>query len=761
MIVQQDQINWSAEAMAIDIEAAARAAVPGGEVRSDGRYYVLNPRRNDHEIGSFSISIRTGQWSDFAVIEGIASGHDVISFWAYARNVNNVVALRQIHDALSGQPARVPSGEPVVNYTVVMPIPIGNKIPDRGHHPTLQYPDIIHTYTNINGEALCYVCRWEANGRRKKEIRPYCMVVISNGDLDLDKAQWRWLAPPTRPLYGLNRLVEAERLIIVEGEKKADIASTVSARRDVWISWMGGAKTVPIIDITPLRGWTKPIILWPDKSEVGIRAMANLAQRLVSELGITPQVMEFPPDEDLSDDWDVADAVESGWTRKDIEDFIELLTTSEPEPSKRIEGFHPIQRWPIEREKQKDVFVKVDCIENVRHMLREYGIQVRYNEMRREIDYKFPRSFRLTVKDHLMQSRLRREITNLRTKNSFPRDNYKDWIAGIAEENAYHPFIEWSDSRFDGEVYDGSDHIGVLVDLMTSPISREEVYAKFKRWLISLVAVTYRERKGPHGIDPVAHGVLTLVGPQGIGKTSIFSCLLPPSMSRLGAALNPENKDSVIQCTNRAIVEWGEADSMNRTSSNIAAIKAHVTMSSDMIRMPYAECALEYPRMTVYCASVNNQEFLSDDENRRWWCIPVTCIQYDRPLNIKQLWAQAVALYRAGEQWWLNQDEGYLNALTNVDHRKVDPIEERLFSHYDWRSTGQWTAKTSTDILLEMGYANPTAQQKAIVGRVLSKLADRGITTRTMSKGYPKYKVPKISQVIECVDSPNVPKLLP
>lgn len=758
-MIVHDQINWSAEASSINIEAAATLAAPGGEVRKDGRYYVLNPRRSDTELGSFSISIRTGQWADFAVMDGSASGHDVISFWAYVREVNNAVALKQIRDALTGKSFTPTSDEPKVEYTVIMPIPQGMRIPDRGHHPTLQYPDIVHTYTNINGDAICYVCRWEAKGRRKKEIRPYCLAVISNQDYDL--AQWRWMAPPHRPLYGLSRLGEADRLIVVEGEKKADAASTVSSRRDVWISWMGGARAVAHVDITPLRGWAKPLILWPDKSEVGIEAMNTLAQRLVRELGLTPQVMRFPPDEDLSDDWDVGDAIESGWTRKDIEEFIVTLTTTEPDPARRIEGFHPITNWPIEREKAKDIFVKVDCIENIRHMLKEYGIRVRYNEMRREIDYAFPKSFRLTVKDHLKQSRLRREITNLRTKNNFPKDNYKEWIAGIAEENAFHPFVEWSDARFDGEHYDGGDHIGTLVDLMTSSLSREEVYAKFKRWLISLVAVTYRERKGPHGIDPIAHGVLTLVGPQGIGKTSIFSCLLPPSMTRLGAALNPEIKDSVIQCTNRAIVEWGEADSMNRTSSNIAAIKAHVTLSSDMIRMPYAECAMEYPRMTIYCASVNTQEFLSDDENRRWWCIPVSCIQYDRPINIKQLWAQAVALYRAGEQWWLSSDEGHLNAMTNTDHRKVDPIEERLFSHYDWRSPGLWDAKTGTDILLEMGYLNPTAQQKSIVGRVLSKLVEKGITTRTMSKGYPKYKVPKISQVIEVVDSPNKPRLLP
>ena len=66
--------------------------LPGG--RKQGCEYVaLNPTRVDRNLGSFRINIHTQQWADFATED---RGGDLISLWAYVRNINNVEAAKQL-----------------------------------------------------------------------------------------------------------------------------------------------------------------------------------------------------------------------------------------------------------------------------------------------------------------------------------------------------------------------------------------------------------------------------------------------------------------------------------------------------------------------------------------------------------------------------------------------------------------------------------------------------------------------------------------
>jgi hypothetical protein len=66
--------------------------VPGGKFRGL-EYEVLNPRRNDQRRGSFKINYRTGAWSDFATGD---KGGDIISWFAYARGLNQGEAAREL-----------------------------------------------------------------------------------------------------------------------------------------------------------------------------------------------------------------------------------------------------------------------------------------------------------------------------------------------------------------------------------------------------------------------------------------------------------------------------------------------------------------------------------------------------------------------------------------------------------------------------------------------------------------------------------------
>ena len=61
-------------------EAIVRWLLPEGRVVGN-EYEALNPRREDHGIGSFKVNLATGRWSDFAMV-GVA-GRDLISLGSY------------------------------------------------------------------------------------------------------------------------------------------------------------------------------------------------------------------------------------------------------------------------------------------------------------------------------------------------------------------------------------------------------------------------------------------------------------------------------------------------------------------------------------------------------------------------------------------------------------------------------------------------------------------------------------------------------
>ena len=73
--------------------------VPGGKFRKL-EYVVRNPARDDKNLGSFTINYKTGKWADFAVDDKKARGSDIISWYAYARKLDQSEAARQIAEKL-------------------------------------------------------------------------------------------------------------------------------------------------------------------------------------------------------------------------------------------------------------------------------------------------------------------------------------------------------------------------------------------------------------------------------------------------------------------------------------------------------------------------------------------------------------------------------------------------------------------------------------------------------------------------------------
>jgi hypothetical protein len=89
-----------ADAARANCAAIVTQWLPQGK-RYGHEWCALNPRRNDHRIGSFRINLRTGAWADFAIDE---RGGDLISLGAYLFGLSQVEAALKIAQMLGINP---------------------------------------------------------------------------------------------------------------------------------------------------------------------------------------------------------------------------------------------------------------------------------------------------------------------------------------------------------------------------------------------------------------------------------------------------------------------------------------------------------------------------------------------------------------------------------------------------------------------------------------------------------------------------------
>jgi predicted P-loop ATPase len=258
------------------------------------------------------------------------------------------------------------------------------------------------------------------------------------------------------------------------------------------------------------------------------------------------------------------------------------------------------------------------------------------------------------------------------------------------------------------------------------------------RWLIGAVAAALQ----PSGFR--ARGVLTLQGPQSIGKTAWINALVPDQVLRehvikLDHHLDAGNKDSLLTAISHWIVEIGELDSSFK--KDVARLKGFLTGDSDKLRRPYDRTNSEYPRKTVFCATVNDTNFLVDATgNTRWWTIPVISIIYEHGIDMQQVFAQLAVDFEKGEPWWLTPDEEKCLESYNKQHRNISAIHERIMAAIDMdrAKVSKLPAMTASELLIQIGIKNPSNSQSKEAANVLRELL--GESKRI--KGQNKWRIP-------------------
>jgi predicted P-loop ATPase len=260
----------------------------------------------------------------------------------------------------------------------------------------------------------------------------------------------------------------------------------------------------------------------------------------------------------------------------------------------------------------------------------------------------------------------------------------------VARLSRRNPLKDWLHSLR----WDGTARLDELLIRVTgcpdTPLHR----AYSRRYLISLVARVFEP-----GCQ--VDQVLLLTGTQGAKKTSFFRELVTAEWFG-NNHMDISNKDSVLQMVQVWLWEWQENA---KKGAEVAAERAFITTTVDLIRPPYGASILSIPRHTVFAATSNDNEPLRDpDGTRRWWvvrCADMLDIDYLKEVR-EQVFAEAAAAYAAGEIWYIpkGSDLDELRIEQAESFRQDDPELEKLLI---W-SRSDVRAKTALQIV-EIGEA--------------------------------------------------------
>lgn len=302
-----------------------------------------------------------------------------------------------------------------------------------------------------------------------------------------------------------------------------------------------------------------------------------------------------------------------------------------------------------------------------------------------------------------LESEIRCAMRDRGVKNM---DALKDAYRMEAYHNSYHPIKDFLGAL----EWDGADHIGRLASYFTSndtPITYSDgrrlgvFHAFLKRWLVGAVGKVYEQAQNI---------TFTMAGAQGIGKSYLPKWLCSPMADFFNEGqLDPDGKETDRRLATTWIWEIGELGATTRRA-DVNALKNKLTQSATKFRVPYGHNDVIKPVLTSFFGTVNpdGRGFLMDKTgNRRFAVVNVEAINFSyTDLDPCQVWAQAVALYRAGEPWRLAPEEVEAQKRINKEHETDETIDMIMPELFILEPGNDGLAAAPIDIAQELYYKN-------------------------------------------------------
>ena len=320
-------------------------------------------------------------------------------------------------------------------------------------------------------------------------------------------------------------------------------------------------------------------------------------------------------------------------------------------------------------------------IANLTAYLRQKDISVKYNIITHNIEIS---GFSGESSDHIKENAPALIYDELHfSLKKCTMEKIGQYLNVIATRQKYNPILE----AINNVKWDGVDRLDKIYNILGISESDRLSRTIIKKWLMQCICGLHNSMENPFSLDIV----LVFQGAQGIGKTRFLEKLaLCPLYFGEGRTYDPRNKDSQIECTSKWICELGEIGSTMK--KDIDSLKAFLTGSTDEYRLPYGKTALRYARMTSFCGTTNDNQFLIDETgNRRFATVAIpegTVIDYDtqvKPFDSLQLWAQIsetvealIAVNNSSYASCFRLDRAELEQLNRRNSEHLKPLRGEL-----------------------------------------------------------------------------------
>jgi len=309
------------------------------------------------------------------------------------------------------------------------------------------------------------------------------------------------------------------------------------------------------------------------------------------------------------------------------------------------------------------------------------------------------------------------------TVNAACLQNFSD--TGIG----YDPSVEW----LQAQKWDGTPRLGTL--LIDAFGAKDTAHVRnCTTWWFMLAARRI--------LDPgmQADYVLTLLGPQGVRKSSFVASLLPHGWAGIVNLSGTNSKDDALNMHRHVLIEWAEMSGHARRDDE--HIKTLITTRADTLRPPYGRVTVTLKRKFSIIATTNKLSLRDSTGARRFWVV-----ECPKPMNqerlewIKenrgQLWAEARDRVAAGERCWPEHEHEHstLSDITDQYQEHDMDVEQALCRLDDLLANlgVKPGLKSLTDIMEAIGAGvadtNPTVRGR-ISQAIASDLRERGWTMK-------------------------------
>ena len=228
------------------------------------------------------------------------------------------------------------------------------------------------------------------------------------------------------------------------------------------------------------------------------------------------------------------------------------------------------------------------------------------------------------------------------------KDRIFDAVNVAAQRASFHPVRDYlNECSWDGVARVDTlliDYLGAEDNDYTRAVTRKALVAAVARVFRPGVKFDY---------------MLTIRGRQGLGKSAIIAKLGGRWFSDTFTTM--QGKDAYEQVQGVWLMEIGELAGMRKAEAE--TIKLYISKQTDRFRPAYGRRLQEFPRQCIFIGTTNEMQFLRDTTgNRRFWVVDTpnepTKDMWSELTDdiIRQVWAEAVELYKKGESLFLSRD---------------------------------------------------------------------------------------------------------